>query len=647
MRNKGFTLVELLAVIVILAIIMLIAIPAVLNTMQSANKSTFETYARRIANETQKKFTEDSLNNSNTQAKIYNITKDLGIDNTGDFKGYSIVSQKTNTVYLTLYNKEYAYVAVNMSNADLKKELKIISSVDPDYLTPEYLCSVVEEYTSCSYSVIDEDGNETNNSISPINHAFDALLITGEEFKNKMSTLISLNSITEIKYGETIPEENKIDVSSTDSKYPVYIWNEGNIIYYGSTANRIFLNSECRRMFKDLISLETIDISKLRFDDVEWAYEMFSGDTNLKNIDTSLITFKNIKYTQYMFRNCTSLSGTIDLSNSSFNNLENMTHMFNNCENIEYVKLPNTKNRVTSIAGLFSNCLKLKRIYNIENFDASHLLTMNQAFKLCHELEEVDMSKWNVPFIEEMEYAFEQAYQIKTLDFSGFDFSNLIKINSMAINATNLEHVIFKKKNFINLTSFFWVFTSTSLTEIDLSNAEFPKLVTISNSFSNCKHLKKADLSNINAPLLTNIRTLFSSCLELEDLNMSNFVAPKIDDMTMLFSNCKKLKSIDLSSLNASEVRIMNQAFYNNESLEVLDLSGIKSTIVEEMSNTFNGSINLRTIYISRGWSNNNVINKNSTFYNCSSLKGSITYDKNKTSADYARVEDGYFTLKG
>ena len=37
MKNKkGFTLVELLAVIVILAIIMIIAIPAVLQTMESA-----------------------------------------------------------------------------------------------------------------------------------------------------------------------------------------------------------------------------------------------------------------------------------------------------------------------------------------------------------------------------------------------------------------------------------------------------------------------------------------------------------------------------------------------------------------------------------------------------------------------------------
>ena len=49
--NKGFTLVELLAVIVILAIIMIIAIPAVLETMQSARKKTFKEYAMKVTNE--------------------------------------------------------------------------------------------------------------------------------------------------------------------------------------------------------------------------------------------------------------------------------------------------------------------------------------------------------------------------------------------------------------------------------------------------------------------------------------------------------------------------------------------------------------------------------------------------------------------
>ena len=55
-KNKGFTLVELLAVIVILAIIMIIAIPAVLNTMETAKRKSMINFAEKIINEVEKTY---------------------------------------------------------------------------------------------------------------------------------------------------------------------------------------------------------------------------------------------------------------------------------------------------------------------------------------------------------------------------------------------------------------------------------------------------------------------------------------------------------------------------------------------------------------------------------------------------------------
>ena len=112
--NKGFTLVELLAVIVILAIIMIIAIPAVLQTMQSARQKTFKEYVTKVYTAAQNSYLSDSTlgegasgskavtvtvtgaNEAETRTcKGYDVATGLGLSSVGSYTGTVLVCPGT------------------------------------------------------------------------------------------------------------------------------------------------------------------------------------------------------------------------------------------------------------------------------------------------------------------------------------------------------------------------------------------------------------------------------------------------------------------------------------------------------------------------------------------------------------------------
>ena len=98
-NKKGFTLVELLAVIVVLAIIMIIAVPQVLNAMDDARKSTFTIEARKaieagmsqrqadeLAGNINKSVTGSLTGTGNDAYYCYTFAK-VGLDTGGKYHG--------------------------------------------------------------------------------------------------------------------------------------------------------------------------------------------------------------------------------------------------------------------------------------------------------------------------------------------------------------------------------------------------------------------------------------------------------------------------------------------------------------------------------------------------------------------------------
>ena len=169
-KIKGFTLVELLAVIVILAIIMLIAIPAVLNTLETARKKAFMEYVDKAVGLSQQKYLEGSLSgDSGNTCYIYVIESDLGLTNTGKYKGFVLVAptdDNDSQYWVLLYDDHYFLDAINykeFQNNSLSK-LNAVPAKTSDLDIKYFASALQEKGINC------ETFNYSGGTVSPANN---------------------------------------------------------------------------------------------------------------------------------------------------------------------------------------------------------------------------------------------------------------------------------------------------------------------------------------------------------------------------------------------------------------------------------------------------------------------------------------------
>ncbi len=148
-KKNGFTLVELLAVIVVLAIIMIIAIPTVLDVMNNARKSSFVLYAEKVINAVQTQYLYDAGLGSIAGAGyyVYDITSDLELTSTGDYRGYVVVNaiDVDNVEYiLFLYDNNYMITNHNVTqNGMPTTDNGSIAAYDASFISSQAASSAV------------------------------------------------------------------------------------------------------------------------------------------------------------------------------------------------------------------------------------------------------------------------------------------------------------------------------------------------------------------------------------------------------------------------------------------------------------------------------------------------------------------------
>ena len=337
MNRKGFTLVELLTVVIILALIALLVVTGVTKLVKNSREN----------------LSDIQLSSLKESASIW------AVENT------EFLPDDNECIYMTLgYLKDYGLVNEKVIDAKTSNDLS-------DNLFIK-ISAELSEYNKLiyNYEIIDNINDLNNCTLKEIQAT---TLITGQEFNEAIKTLANgsekvysdldtvITNVGFYSYGrlpdgytkETLTALNGVDVSvNQDNSIMAYYDDNGSIYVY--SENRIFSNENSNLMFIYLSNATNIDLSDLDTSKATTMSSFFATCVSLKEIDVSSFDTSNVTNFQQMFYGCSTLNKIKGIGNFDTSNSENMTAVFMNCTSLETLDLSgwNTK-KVTTMLEMF------------------------------------------------------------------------------------------------------------------------------------------------------------------------------------------------------------------------------------------------------------------------------------------------------
>ena len=332
-----------------------------------------------------------------------------------------------------------------------------------------------------------ESGRYTNKLIFSIltnNYNRIAIMTEGPDFNAKLK---SLGAFERFKKSPVAPATsmNVVNIEDEESDYEIKLWfnSTDKTAYYYAEPEKVYLNEDSSRMFRDLSNLISLDVSSFDTSKVTNMEAMFAGMSNLttlnlSNFDTSKVTRMNS-----MFEGVSRLT-TLNLSNFDTSKVTNMEAMFG------------------YMYGLTS--------LNISNFDTSQVTNMRDMFSNMRNLTSLNLSNFNTSKVTDMRAMFGYMYGLSSLNLTNFDTSKVTDMNSM--------------------------FAGMSLTSLNLSNFNTSKVTDMGSMFYNMRNLTSLSLTNFDTSKVTDMSDMFSNMFNLTTLDISNFDTSNVIDMGGMFS---------------------------------------------------------------------------------------------------------------
>ena len=641
MKNKAFTLVELLAVIMILGLLMLIAIPSVSNYIKSSRDNTYISSLKNFINAARELVETEKISIVDKTTTYYIPKTCLKIDNEesspyGEWEDlyvavtYDGVSRE---YYVTASDStKHGVELCKESELEISKIKNNFGSVDNTSLLGNTKNIYILNPNCTNGRIISEediedemhDGEAVFDNGSTVNLKMKKL--AGDYTNTSESTNYNIKYIKRSKEEPT--EEHKTAdniVSALNSAQPIYMWFEeptGTIYWwsedrkpsFGASGNSFFSRLDALIEIEDLHKWDTKNLTNMS--------AMFRECTNLISLDLSNFDTSNVTAFFATFNRDKSLI-TLDLSSFDTSNATDMHAMFSECESLESIDISTLDtSKVFRISSMFSGCFSLKSI-DLSHFNTSKVTEMNSMFSSCKSLTELDLSNFDTSKAKSLSHMFTWCENLVSLDLSSFNTINVKDMKYMFYHC-GITSVDLSSFNTSNLENMEYMFCGTNLTSLDLSSFTTIRVTNMNGTFYSNTDLTNLDISNFNTSNVTNMHYMFSCDYGLTSLDLSHFDTSNVTNMSSMFSHCSNLEFINLSSFNTSNVTDMNFMFYNCKNLVSLDISSFDSSNITNARYLFYTCKKLETIYTSESFNLTSLQSNNADnmFTDCLVLRG-------------------------
>lgn len=268
-------------------------------------------------------------------------------------------------------------------------------------------------------------------------------------------TSIAKNTITEIEIVD------RYVGSGASASWDASEAKDGSIMAYvegtkltiaGNGGGRVYANADSEGVFRDFKG-----ITKFKGADI------FATDnaTTLRSAFFDCAALESLDLNSWNTGKVTSLRGTfngmfalksLSVSNWNTNAVDSLRATFQCDVSLEELDLsgwttPNVTDMTNAFGGVANTggALKLKRIIGIENWDVSKVTEARTTFVLCHDLAELDLSKWKIrPTI--IRGMFQNCHSIEELNLAGFDMSACTEPFGMFVDMPKLKKVTLGEK---------------------------------------------------------------------------------------------------------------------------------------------------------------------------------------------------------